>query len=121
MKNIDKLFDEVFATERMANEIKGFGIEAKIMKLQEELGELATDHLKLIGYKVSDDKPKAVKKNMKEEVVDLFIMTLCVGENLGMTKDDFLNIAAKKIKKWNKVHIEGFVKKKSKKNAKAKK
>ncbi len=80
-------------------------IENMTLKIMEELGELATDILKLKKYKMSKDKPNAIKQNLKEEIVDGLIMYMTLTVETGMSYSELMNIFEKKLTKWEKQHL----------------
>lgn len=106
--DINSAFEETRRMERKAMTIRGplQTIENITLKCMEELGELATDILKLKKFKVTDELPKDIMENMEEEVVDGLIMYMTITENLNMDTKKVLKIFRKKLKKWEKNHLD---------------
>jgi NTP pyrophosphatase (non-canonical NTP hydrolase) len=78
-------------------------LATKIIKLQEELGELAESFLLEDGYKFNKDNltQEAIRVNTEEEVADIFIMIICVANELNMDKQKLTNIVHRKLDKWS--------------------
>ncbi len=76
-----------------------------LLKLMEEVGELSCDILKLKQYKVNTENKKDILINAKEEVVDCFTMLINIAEKLEISDEDLVKIFGKKLKKWNKNHL----------------
>jgi len=74
----------------------------KIIKLQEEMGELAESFLLEDGYKFNKENlsQKEIRINTEEEVCDIFIMAICIANELKMDKQKFVDIVHRKLDKW---------------------
>lgn len=56
-----------------------------ILKIQEELGELSSAHLKLTQRaRIGEQSIKDLEKNLEEEVADVIAMTLLFARNKGI-------------------------------------
>jgi len=77
-------------------------LATKIIKLQEELGELAESFLLEDGYKFNKENltQEEIRINTEEEVADIFIMIICVANELNMDKKKFVDIVHRKLGKW---------------------
>jgi NTP pyrophosphatase (non-canonical NTP hydrolase) len=104
---IQACFDEARRLSKKAERIRPekSTIENMILKLVEEVGELSCDILKLKQYKVNDEKKEDILTNAKEEVVDCFIILINISEKLDISDEDMVKIFRKKLKKWNKSHL----------------
>ena len=62
-----------------------------IIKMQEELGELASVHLKLSNRgRPRDQSTTDLEKNLKEEIADLIAMTLLFAQHKGVDVQEAL-------------------------------
>lgn len=62
-----------------------------ILKLQEELGELASVYLKLTQRaRIGQDTPAELHKNLRDEVADVVAMTLLFARHHGIDVDQAL-------------------------------
>ena len=107
VKDMNSALDEVLRLEKKAKEIRPEKqtIENCVLKIMEELGELATDILKIKQFKVNDEDPEEIRRNLKEEIVDGLIMYMTMVEETNMTKEELMQIFEKKLTKWNKNHL----------------
>lgn len=94
----DSIIDEIRNTH--GNDI--LGLDKKIIKTMEELGEISEGYLKLINYKYSTDSKEDIMDNLRGEVADLFIMTTLIGVELGINPEDLKKEILTKIDKWKK-------------------
>ncbi len=78
------------------------GLDKKIIKTMEELGEISEGYLKLINYKYSTDSKEDIMNNLRGEVADLFIMTTLIGVELGIKSEDLKKEIKVKMDKWKK-------------------
>lgn len=106
--SIEWVYDEAIHLSEVAEIIRPDPqtIENMIMKAMEELGELSTDILKLKDYKVNDENKDEIRQNAKEEAIDGILIYLNICNKLGITKDEFVEIATRKLKKWNSKHLK---------------
>lgn len=104
---IQACFDEARRLSRKAEKIRPAKqtIENMLLKLMEEVGELSCDILKLKQYKVNTENKKDILINAKEEVVDCLTMLINISEKLEISDEDLVKIFGKKLKKWNKNHL----------------
>lgn len=74
----------------------------KIIKLQEELGELSESFLLEDGYKFNKENKtqEELRINTEEEVADILIMIICIANELNMDKQKLTNIVHRKLDKW---------------------
>lgn len=107
INNIQAAFDEARRLSKKAQKIRPEKqtIENMLLKLMEEVGELSCDILKMKQYKVNNEKKEDVLINAKEEVIDCFTMLINIAENLEISDKDMTKIFAKKLKKWDKSHL----------------
>lgn len=91
------------------SDIKKLLVE-RVVKLTEEVGELAAEVLIENGYSNKYRKPGLVEKNIRTEAVDCLIMVLDILNFVGATKEDINKLVNKKVNKWEK----GIAKKKLK-------
>lgn len=106
-EDVNIIFDEAMRLSAKAEELRGplQTIENMILKVQEELGELATDVLKMKGYKVNSEDIEIVAQNAKEEAVDGIIIYLNIIQKLGISKTEFIKLATMKLEKWDSKHL----------------
>jgi NTP pyrophosphatase (non-canonical NTP hydrolase) len=77
----------------------------KTLKLSEEVGELAAEVLKLDGFKRSKESKVKIKAHLIEEAVDSMLVIFDILATAGVTEDVIDKVANKKIKKWQRKHI----------------
>jgi hypothetical protein len=108
MNTVDQFFDKVYELQNNADALRGYkqSIFEHLAKVTEEHGELAENLLQLSGYKTNDEDRQAVIQNAKEEIVDLTLMGIVMGNQFGMTKEEFIEIGVKKLAKWQSKHID---------------
>lgn len=114
LNSFDEVFESIWTLEQKDYDLNmrlsvydndKIAMACKIIKMQEELGELAAGFLKRIGYKKTDESTIDIENNIKEEMVDLFIMVVATMQNQGMTHEEILNLIPNKLKKWNIKHL----------------
>ena len=107
INSIQDAFDEARRLSKKAEKIRPEKqtIENMILKAMEELGELATDILKLKQYKVNDERKEDILANAKEEVIDGLAMLINISEKLQISDKEMVKIFRKKLKKWDKSHL----------------
>ena len=106
MKNFSEVLKAVFKVEAEAEASGHFSIETKVLKIVEEVGEVATEVLKLNGYKNSDEAVEAVKSNLEEEIVDVIMTGMVLAKHVGLNEERMAEIFDMKLKKWRKKHIK---------------
>ena len=57
-------FDYIYSLVQSVSELEGYGLIERVCKLQEEVGELSAETLKLIGFKNSNLTENEIKKNI---------------------------------------------------------
>lgn len=77
----------------------------KLIKLQEELGELSAEFLKSEGYKKTDETAADIYEHEKEEAVDVFLMAADILRSYRMTEEEERVITTKKLEKWKTKHL----------------
>ncbi len=62
-----------------------------ILKIQEELGELASAHLKITQRaRVGTDSKEVLEKNLRDEIADVIAMTLLFAKHKGIDPEQAL-------------------------------
>ena len=93
---VDKVEKDRMAEDDQPNDPNLF----TIVKMQEELGEIAESYLIMTGYKVKKGETyTSALINIREEVVDLMMLTFIMSKSLGLTKEEILRISAEKLQK----------------------
>lgn len=107
MKNLSQVYKEIQKVSDLAKEVKSSDqtLENKVLKLMEESGELATDTIKLNGYKVSKQSKKDIEENMEEEIVDVLLVILDIAHQRNMPEKRLGELMKKKLAKWKDKHI----------------
>ena len=100
--NIEPLIDCVYdLVENTSNlESDEFGITERGLKLNEEVGELSAEILKLVGYKRSGLNKDEIRKEILKESVDCLIMVFDIMSFMGFTKQEIVEMSEEKINKW---------------------
>ncbi len=84
---------------RKATETEPKNPEQQFMKLIEELGEASQAYLSSKG--ISGNKYKQLSENnVKEELVDVLLVTFALLSQLGATDDEIETLIDRKINKW---------------------
>lgn len=100
--SFDSIINNIINTGK--NDIPG--VEKKIIKIMEELGELSEGYLKLTKYKFTTDTEQEIKDNLREETADLFIMIMLIANDLGISMEELQAEICVKIAKWkNKIQL----------------
>ena len=104
---IDDIFDRAIKLSEKAELLRPNLqiVENILLKLIEEIGELSCGILKLKQYKVNNDCSDDIINNNKEEIIDCIICCLNIVYKLGISKEEFIEIANKKLDKWDMVHL----------------
>jgi len=79
---------------------KSNNISSKGLKLNEEVGELSAEILKLIKYKYHNDTEEQIRQNLLEEAADSIIQVFDILADLKYTKEELIEASEKKIDKW---------------------
>jgi hypothetical protein len=95
-------FDYIYELIQNVAGYEKFGLIERVCKLQEELGELSAETLKLVGFKNSNLTFEQIKSNILLESVDCLIMTMDILSTMGYSKEDIIKTADKQIAKWIK-------------------
>ena len=93
-------FDYIYTLIQNVAELEGFGLLERVCKLQEEVGELSAETLKLIGFKNSSLSEQEIKQNILLEAVDCLIVSMDILSTQGYSKDEIIKIADSQISKW---------------------
>ena len=105
--SVEEVYDEAIRLSEKAEVVRPDlqTIGNMVMKAMEELGELSTDLLKLSGYKVNSEDKAAISENAKEEAIDGILIYINICNKLGITKEEFIEIAGRKLNKWDSKHL----------------
>jgi hypothetical protein len=93
-------FDYIFDLIKNVTSMQGYGLTERVIKLQEEVGELSAEVLKLKGFKNSDLSKEEIKNNILLETVDCLIMTMDILNYGKFQKKDIIEVADRQIEKW---------------------
>ena len=93
-------FDYIYNLIQSVSELEGYGLIERVCKLQEEVGELSAETLKLIGFKNSNLAESEIRRNILLEGVDCLIMSMDILSTQGYTKDEIIKMADSQISKW---------------------
>lgn len=96
----DEDFDYIFELIKNVTSIQGYGLTERVIKLQEEVGELSAEVLKLKGFKNSELSKEEIKNNILLETVDCLIMSMDILNYGKFQKKDIIEVADKQIEKW---------------------
>jgi NTP pyrophosphatase (non-canonical NTP hydrolase) len=107
MKTLTQVYKEIREASDLAKKVKPNEqtLENKVLKLMEESGELATDTIKLNGYKVSKQSREEIEENMKEEIVDVLLVILDIAHQRNMSEKEISHLMKMKLIKWLDKHI----------------
>ncbi len=92
--------DYIYELIQNVSELEGYGLVERVCKLQEEVGELSAETLKMIGFKSSNLTKEEIKNNILLESVDCLIMSMDILSTQGYTKDEIIKMADSQISKW---------------------
>jgi hypothetical protein len=95
-EDLDYIFDLV----KNVSSAQGYGLSERVVKLQEEVGELSAEVLKLKGFKKSDLSKDEIRNNILLETVDCLIMSMDILSHEKFQKKEIIEIADKQIEKW---------------------
>jgi hypothetical protein len=93
-------FDYIYELIQNVSELEGYGLIERVCKLQEEVGELSAETLKMIGFKNSNLSKEEIKQNILLESVDCLIMSMDILSTQGYSKDEIIKMADSQINKW---------------------
>jgi hypothetical protein len=93
-------FDYIYELIQNVSELEGYGLIERVCKLQEEVGELSAETLKIIGFKNSNLTKEQIKENILLESVDCLIMSMDILSTQGYSKDEIIKMADSQINKW---------------------
>lgn len=85
-------------------------ISLKVLKLQEELGEVAVEVLRLKKCKKTTDSKEEVKAKIFEETVDCILVLLDICGEMDMDINKIVQMGNKKCDKWETSIAENHVK-----------
>lgn len=99
---IENTMDELWERSVEVSKMEEVQLWKKIIKLQEELGELSAEYLLEVGYKSNKYKASVddIKEHRNEEAIDCLITIFDILQNMGLTKEEIVAIANKKISVW---------------------
>lgn len=93
--------DYIYSLVRNVSPIeKSQDICRKGLKLNEEVGELSAEILKLVNYKYHNETEKEIRDNLLYESADSIIQIFDILVSLGYTKEELIDAAEKKINTW---------------------
>ena len=95
-EDLDYIFDLI----KNVDSIQGYGLVERVIKLQEEVGELSAEVLKLKGFKNSKLSQEEIKINILNETVDCLIMSMDILNYGKFQKKDIIEVADRQIEKW---------------------
>jgi len=93
-------FDYIYELIQNVSELEGYSLIERVCKLQEEVGELSAETLKMIGFKNSNLTKEQIKENILLESVDCLIMSMDILSTQGYSKDEIIKMADSQINKW---------------------
>lgn len=100
-KDLEVDFNYVYELVKEATTVENKGTLAeKGLKLNEEVGELSAELLKLVEYKYTTDSREVIMEKALLESVDSLIMIFDIMIKLGFTKDQIVDMSEKQINKW---------------------
>ena len=95
-KSLDEIYDFVYNVSHLEES----DIVKKGLKLNEEVGELSAEILKLVKYKHTTDSSERIREHLLEEAMDTIIMVFDILVKQGYTKEEMIKMGEKKINKW---------------------
>lgn len=96
---MNELYDKII---KISQEQEGKTLLEMILKCSEELGELSQAVLSYTGACGCSHKNLTLD-NVKEEVVDVFVVITAIIAKVGLSKEEVIGIAENKLIKWQKV------------------
>ena len=92
--------DYIYNLVKLVSPIEKSDLTKKGLKLNEEVGELSAEILKLVDYKYHNDSKEQIRDNLLQESVDSLIMIFDILTSQNYTKEEVVNVSEQKIEKW---------------------
>lgn len=100
-ENFDDInIDYIYNLVNLVSPIERSDITKKGLKLNEEVGELSAEILKLVNYKYHNDTPQQIRYNLLQESVDSLIMIFDILVSQNYSKEEVITTSEEKIEKW---------------------
>lgn len=99
-KDLEYDFNYIYELVKQTASVEKGTLVEKGLKLNEEVGELSAELLKLVEYKHTQETKEQIMANALVESVDSLIMIFDIMIKLGLTKDQIVETAEKQIDKW---------------------
>lgn len=99
-KDLEFDFNYIYELVKQTASVENGTIVEKGLKLNEEVGELSAELLKLVQYKHTTDSHEVIMEKALLESVDSLIMIFDIMIKLGFTKDQIVEMAEKQVNKW---------------------
>jgi hypothetical protein len=99
-KDLEFDFNYIYELVKQTSSAENGSIVEKGLKLNEEVGELSAELLKIVGYKHTTDSHDVIMEKALLESVDSLIMIFDIMIKLGFTKDQIVEMAEKQVNKW---------------------
>lgn len=97
-------FNYIYELVKQAGKAEDIEHQASIvekgLKLNEEVGELSAEILKIVSYKYTTDTPEIIMEKALLESVDSLIMIFDIMIKLDFDKDKIVEVAEKQVNKW---------------------
>lgn len=93
---LDEALDEVYKIQQTEKA----NLSDHIIKLSEEVGEIAESYLLTTGYKLPKQSLEAEKAHLTEEAVDAIIVSLAILCANGASKQHIEHLLKQKLQKW---------------------
>jgi len=93
-------FDYIYEIIQNVSSLQGYGLLERVCKLQEEVGELSAEALKMIGFKHSNLSEIEIQRNILLEAVDCLIMSMDILTNQKFSKKEIIEMADSQVDKW---------------------
>lgn len=103
--NLHDIWLKIKELEARQMKVRPADMSSKIIKLTEEVGEISSGYLELIGYKTNDLNKEDIKENIREEIADSMIMLMILAQDMDLNIFDFIQLLNKKMVKWETKHI----------------
>jgi NTP pyrophosphatase (non-canonical NTP hydrolase) len=108
MSNLSSIFTAVCSLQDKSDILRPQPIERDVLKLTEEVGEIAADVLKLCGYKVTKEDRVETRENLRGEIADVIIMAMVLAHKSKVTEKELRMKIHEKLQKWEETHIRPF-------------
>jgi len=92
--------DYIYSLVKSVSPLEKSDITKKGLKLNEEVGELSAEILKLVNYKYHNDTEQEVRDNLLQEGVDSLIMIFDILTSQNYSKEEVVSVSEQKIEKW---------------------